>query len=171
MNFVKVPVSFKGLDLCVIYFKETKRGGKWQAIITTDKKLSAQRAYKWCQTRWAIETSFKELKQQIGYGKSMSRDFDARISDAAQCLICYNIRSHLKAIENHESIGQIFEEVSQSWLKPTIMKRFWEEFYRTIKELAELIAKFVEELVQLVISKSNFIKNVRNIGLILGAET
>ena len=98
---MRVEVEFKGLKLYVIYFKEGKRANKWQAIITTDKSLSAQRAFHIYQNRWTIETSYKELKQHLLYGKCMSRDFDAQISDATQSLICYNLLSHIKALEGH----------------------------------------------------------------------
>jgi len=97
-----------------------------QAIITTDLSLSAQRVFKIYQNRWSIETSFKELKQLLGYGKSQSRDFDGQISDATTSLICYNVLSHIKAINDHQSIGYLFSNISQQSLHPTIMQKFWQ---------------------------------------------
>ena len=171
LRFVVVPVVFKGIKLHVIYFKSKKRGSKWQAIITTNKTLSAQRAYKIYQTRWAIETSFKELKQLLGYGNCMSRDFDAQISDTTQCLMSYNILSHLKAIEDHQSIGMLFEQVSQQWLTPTIMEKFWAVFYEAIEELAQFLNQPIDQLIELVINKSGFIANLQKINAIISTET
>lgn len=171
LKFISVVVQFQGMDLQLFYYKEKKRGTKWQAIISTDKKLSAQKAYKIYQTRWTIESSYKELKQQLKLGKCMSRDFDAQISDTTQCLMCYNMLSHIKAINDHQSIGSLFREVSQNWLKPTIMNKFWNEFYKVIKELAELLCKPVDDLIEIAINQSKFIRNLQNINRILTTET
>ena len=159
------------MHLQVIYFKKKKRGSKWQAIITTDKNLSAQKAYKVYQTRWAIESSYKELKQLLSFGKCMSRDFDAQICDATQTLLCYNVLSHTKAINDYQSIGMLFKEASSQWLKPTLMKRFWNSIYEVIKKMAELLVKPIDELIDLVINDSQFNATIFNLNSILSTET
>jgi hypothetical protein len=171
LKFVCVEVEFKELVYQLIYFKEPGRKTKWQALITTDKNISAQRAFKIYQTRWAIESSYKELKQLLRLGKCQSRDFDAQISDATQCLMSYNILSHLKAIEEYQSIGALFEQCENQWLKPTLMQRFWKIFYQIIAELAQLIAKTVDELLNLLINNSKFIPTLQKFNLILTTET
>jgi len=171
LRFVVAKVIFKEQKLHIIYFKEQNRNSKWQAIITTDLSLSAQRAFKINQNRWSIETSFKELKQLLGYGKSQSRDFDGQISDATTSLMCYNVLSHLKAIEQHQSIGYLFSKLSQQWLQPTIMQKFWQQFYWAIQQLAELINKPVEQIIEILINQSTFIKTLRKLNLALTTET
>jgi len=170
-RFVKVGVQFKGMNLSVMYYNERKRGGRWQAIITTDNKLTAQKAYEIYQSRWAIENSYKELKQHLNYGKSMSRDFDGQISDATQSLMVYNTLSHLKAVEQHQSIGYLFKTISQQWLKPTMMQKFWKEFFKAIQEIADTLNKTVEELIYLIINKSEFFKQLNKLNAILTTET
>jgi len=171
LRFISVKVKFKGMDMKLFLYKEKKRGTKWHAIITTDLTLSAQKTFKIYQTRWTIESSYKELKQILKLGKCMSRDFDAQISDATQCLMCYNILSHMKAINDHQSIGALFNQVSQQWLKPTLMNKFWEQLYEALKHLAEIIAKPIDEIIQLLVSNSKFISNLKKINSILTTET
>jgi hypothetical protein len=174
LKFIVLPVLFKGVSYQIIYFKERKRGTKWQAIITTDKELSAQRAYKIYQTRWAIESGYKELKQLLSYGKCQSQDLDAQIADATHCLMVFNMLSQLKAIHAYETIGGLFSEVSKQWIKPTIMQRFWKHLYQAIKDLAELINEDVDCLIHNIIKSSNFIKKscaIYNKVLKLTAET
>ena len=133
--------------------------------------MSAQRAFKIYQTRWSIEISFKELKQLFKYGKCMSRDFDGQIADASICLMSFNLLSHIKAIEEHQTIGQLFKQVSQQWLKPTIMKKFWKAFYDGIKQLAEIICKPVDELIDIFINESKMLAAIKNLNVLMSAET
>jgi len=82
LYYVELEVSFKSHQLKIFLFKEKKRGTKWQALISTDVKLNAIRAYKIYKNRWSIEVSYKDLKQNLQYGKCQSIDFDAQIADA-----------------------------------------------------------------------------------------
>jgi len=171
MRFVKVQVQFKEMNMSVMYYNNKKRGGNWNAIITTDTKISAQKAYKIYQTRWAIENSYKELKQHLRYGKCMSRDFDGQISDATQCLMAYNTLSQIKAVEEHQSIGKLFNEISKQWLKPNMMQKFWKEFYTIIQQIAETFAKPVEEMINLALNSSKFVQQINHLNSLLTTET
>lgn len=171
MRFVKVQVEFKGLPVTLIYYKTKGRGAKWHAIATTDKMISAQRAFEIYQIRWTIESSYKELKQHLGFGKCMARDFDAQISDTTNCLMAYNIISHHKAIHDHQSIGHLFRAASQKWLRPNMMQKFWKEFFATIQQLAEYLGKQTDELIELAISKSEFANQMKKLSYLLTTET
>jgi len=171
LKFVRIEVEFQNLALVVIYYKEKKRNSAWQAIVTTDMKLSAQKAFKVYQTRWSIENAYKELKQLLRYGKCMSQDFDGQISDATQCLLAYNILSHQKAINDHQSIGMLFNKISKQWLKPTMMQKFWKEFYSVIKKIAEMIDVEFDKLLNLAINQSDFVLGLNKLNLILTTET
>ncbi|MCP4120250.1 MAG: transposase [Bacteroidetes bacterium] len=168
---ISLPVCFKGEKVKLFLYKEKKRNTKWYAIITTDRKLSALRAYKIYQNRWAIETSYKDLKQSLGYGKCMARDFDAQIADTSQTLMVYNMLSYNQAINDHQSIGGMFTHISRNQLKPTLMMRFWNAFHRAMKNLAEIIGKPIDELIGIIIHQDEFFLNLQKINAILTAET
>ncbi len=72
---------------------------------------------------------------------------------------------------DYPSIGALYEETSRQWLKPTLMKRFWEALYQAIKKLAEILTKPVDELIRLTINDSEFIGSIQKFGAILSAET
>jgi len=171
LKFIKVPVEFQGLQITLIYYKSKKRGSDWKSLVTTDNTLSAQKAFKIYQTRWSIENSYKELKQHLRYGKCMSRDFDGQISDATQCLMAYNILSQQKAINQHQSIGMLFDKISKQWLKPTMMQKFWKEFYDIIKKIAEEIGTEIDILIDLAINQSSFLLQLSKLNLIATTET
>jgi hypothetical protein len=162
-NCIKVKVKFKGVDMVLFLYKEKKRGVKWQAIITTDKSISAIKAFEIYQNRWAIETSFKELKQHLRYGKCQSQDFDAHISDATHTLMAFNYMSQVKTINEHESIGALFRDVSKNWLRPNIMQKFWNSFFNVFEKLALLFDKSIDDIIEMVTTKDNLILTLKNI--------
>jgi Transposase DDE domain len=168
---VSVEVMFKGIPMKLFFFKEKKRGTPWRAIISTDKKLGAIQAYKIYQNRWSIEVSFKELKQLMRYGKCQSTNFDAQISDLTFCLMAYNHLSQIKAINEYQSIGLLFREISQNQISPNLMQRFWTQLYTAMQQLANLIDKNVDALLENIVENSAFFKELRQISINLGTET
>ena len=170
-NCIKVKVKFKDVDMVLFLYKERKRGVKWQAIITTDKSITAIKAFEIYQNRWAIETSFKELKQHLGYGKSQSRDFDAHISDATHTLMAYNYLSQVKAINDHQSIGALFKEVSKNWLKPNIMQNFWNSFSNAFQKLATLFNKSVDDIIEMAVTNDSLLLTLKSIFGEMSTET
>ncbi len=156
MRTAEVHVTFQGYPIKLFFYKDKKRGSKWNALASTDRALGAVQAFKVYQNRWAIEVAYKEIKQHLGYGQSQSRDFDGQISDAALSLMVYNELSHQKAINDYESIGYLFAEVSQDWLKPNIIERFWSYLYELLLEISEAFNKDIQELINLVLKSNEF---------------
>ena len=171
MHHVTATIIFKAVHLKVFFYKEKKRGSKWQAIITTDKSLGANQAYEIYQNRWTIEVSYKELKQHLGFGKCSSRDFDAQISDITMCLAAYNHLSQVKAVNDYQSIGNLFDEISRQQLSPTLMQRFWNELYAAIQEIAALVDTNFDVLLKRIITSTTFAKNWQRVNLLLTSET
>jgi len=171
MHYMIVNVIFKGMEMRLFLYKAEKRGTPWQAIITTDKQIGAIQAYKIYQNRWSIEVSFKELKQLMKFGKCQSTNFDAQISDLTFSLMAYNHLSQIKAVNEYQSIGFLFHEISQHRISPNLMQRFWSQLYAAMQKLAKLIDKNVDELLESIVQNSSFFKEWRQISIALGAET
>lgn len=171
MRTAEVRVTFQGYPVKLFFYKDKKRGSKWNALVSTDKSLGAVQAFKVYQNRWAIEVAYKEIKQHLGYGQSQSRDFDGQISDAALSLMAYNELSYQKAINDYESIGYLFAEVSQDWLKPNLIERFWSCLYELLIEISEVFNKDVQELIKLVLKSDKFFSKLLNSFANLTTET
>src|SRR5690625_4906379 len=163
MRTVEVNVTFKGYPIKIFFYKDIKRGSRWHAIASTDKSLGAVQVFSVYQNRWAIEVACKEIKQHLGYGQAQSRDFDGQIADATLARIAYNEPSHQKAINAHESIGHLFEQVSQDWLKPNLIEKFWNYLYELLLEISEAINKDIQELIKLVLKSDEFFSKLLNI--------
>jgi len=123
MHYVKLPVTFKGQALNLYFYKATKGETDWQILVSTHIALSAIKAYEIYKNRWSIEVAYKTLKQKFNYGKCQSRNFGGQIADHTICLMAYNCMSVDKCINEHESIGALFEAIKQNWITPTVMEK------------------------------------------------
>jgi len=166
MHTVTLTVDFKGETLKLFLYKPTKRGAKWQVLISTDLSVSAIKAYGIYQNRWAIEVSFKELKQQLKFGKCQSRDFIGQIADHTICLLTYNLLSTYKCKNDYDTLGALFGEVSQKWIKPTIMQKFWTAINNVIRKIAKILDIEIDKLKQLIIDNDTLL-NIFKIDAIL----
>lgn len=168
---VTLQVSFKNIAIQIFLYKEKKRGAKWNALITSDLKLTAIRAYKIYKNRWSIEVSFKELKQKLTFGKCQSNDFDAQIADSTLSLMAYNELSLEKTIHQNESIGGLFAKVSQSWIKPNLMQEFWKQTYQLIEQLAQTLQIEFDKLLDICLNENSFFRNIQKLAFNFTTET
>ena len=167
----ELKVEFKGHPIKLLFYKDSKRGSKWQVIATTNLKIGAKTGYKIYQNRWSIEVSYKELKQHLKFGACQSRDFDGQVADATQCLLAYNYLSSHKARHEYETLGGLFKEISQSWLRPTIMQKFWNKVMTLIRKLARFVNVPIQELRNNLLRKDEFYTNIDKLMLVFTAET
>ena len=171
MHYVRVPVEFQGEKLVLFFYKPKKRGTKWHVLVTTGLRMGAIQLYKIYQNRWAIEVSYKELKQHLGLGKCQSTNFNAQIADTTFSLLAYNTLSHEKAINNYQTIGQLFEKASKNWLSPTLMQRYWDHVHQILLQISELFEIDFNDILEKIFLKDNFLKKLNNTFKYLGAET
>ena len=171
LYYGELIVEFKGHPIKLFFYKESKRGSKWQVIATTNLRIGAKTGYKIYQNRWSIEVSYKELKQHLKFGACQSRDFDGQLADATQCLLAYNYLSSHKARHDYHTLGGLFKEISQSWFRPTIMQKFWDHVMTVIKKLARFVNVPVQELSNNLLRKDEFYTNIEKLMLVFAAET
>src|SRR5690625_7850091 len=74
-------------------------------------------------------------------------------------------------MNDYESIGYLFEEVSKDWLKPNLIERFWSYLYELLLEISESFNKNIQELIKLVLKSDKFFSKLLNIFLKLTTET
>jgi hypothetical protein len=167
----ELKVEFKGHAIKLFFYKESKRGSKWEVIVTTNLKLGAKTAYRIYQNRWSIEISYKELKQHLKLGACQSRDFDGQIADMTQSMLAYNYLSNFKAKHEYETIGGLFNEISGNWLSPTIMEKFWNKVMALIKKLARFVGVPIQELRDKLLKNDEFYTKFDKLFLVFTAET
>ena len=156
MYYIKIDVIFKDIPMSLYFYKLKKRGSKWQILIGTQKSLHAIKAYELYKNRWSIEVAYKELKQHFQYGKCQARDFSGQIADHTICLVAYNFMSTYKSVNEYQSIGGLFEDIKQNWIRPTVMEEFWKTITGIAEKIAEIFNLTIDEVLEKIIPNQNF---------------
>jgi hypothetical protein len=167
MYTVTLEVTFKGEQIKLYLYKPKKRGSSWQVLVSTHRSLTAIKAYEIYKNRWAIEVSFKELKQHLQFGKCQSRDFVGQIADQTICLLTYNLLSTYKCKNEHETLGALFSQIKQHCISPTIMQKFWNTINKVINKISTAIQIDAEKLLEIICENPNLLNifNLNNLEL------
>jgi len=156
MQYFSIYANYKGISLKLFFVKQGYgNNDNWKLIITTDLKLSFQRAIEIYQIRWTIEVFFKEAKQHLNLGKSQSNYFNAQIADTTICLLQYLLLALLKRFESYETIGGAFRNSKQAMIELTLAERILEIFLQIMKELAELLELDYELIMEKLLHKDS----------------
>ena len=156
MQYFTLCADYKGISLKLFFVKQGYgNNNNWKLIITTDLKLSFQRAIEIYQIRWTIEVFFKEAKQHLNLGKSQSNYFNAQIADTTICLMQYLLLALLKRFESYETIGGAFRNSKQALLELTLADRIFKIFLQIMKELVELLDLDYELIMEKLLHKDS----------------
>ena len=91
--------------------------------------------------RWSIEIFFKEAKQFLRLGKCQSRDFDAQIASITISCILYIFLSYIRRINDYESLGGLFEAISDDLNEKNLAQRLWQLFDDLLQVAISIIAE------------------------------
>ena len=100
------------MEIRVFFFRKSKKS-KWVSLITTDLEVNYLQALKIYSMRWSVEVFFKEAKGLLGLGKAQMRDFASQIPMVAIVSLQYNILSLAKRFSDYETIGGLFEDITE----------------------------------------------------------
>lgn len=154
-----VKARFAGLDVQLFFFR--KGNGSWNALITTDMHIDANRAFKLYARRWCIEVAHKEMKGLLNLGKCQCVDFAGQVAALSLCMIQYNVLGTVKRFESYETIGGLFAELTGETLELTVIQRIWGLIMEVINVIAEFISCDPFELTEQVINNNHRIKAVK----------
>lgn len=137
-QYIKVIMTYKDIEM-IGYFVRMNRHQDWTLLVTTDIKLNFISAMKIYQIRWSIEVFFKDVKQNLNFGKCQSTDFDAHIATMSLCLMNYTMLTLIKRFNDCESLGIMFKSFKDKLLVQTLEVKLWEIFTTIyIKILSDL---------------------------------
>jgi len=137
-HYIKIPVVYADtrINLFLVKFGQN---GTWRLLVTNDLDMNFTKAMEVYQLRWSIEVFFKECKQYLNLGGSLSSDFDAQIADATLSMIQYIMLAFFKRMNYQQSFGEIFKNISDEMIESTLAETIWELFIEVMVALAEVI--------------------------------
>jgi len=162
----EATVDFKGMEVKLFFCRMGKRGA-WHGFLTTNTKLTFEKAFEIYATRWTIEVYFKECKQYLRLGKCESPDFDAQIAASTITMLQYNLFVVAKRFENYESFGTLFRAAKAELIELNIKERLW----LIIKEILTVLSNYfeidVEWIAEHIIADNDQLANVLNLDSIV----
>jgi len=161
-HFYEASVDFKGIAV-KIFFCKMGKNGSWHGLLTTDTKLSFEKAFEIYAIRWTIEVFFKECKQYLRLGKCESVDFDAQIAATTLCMLQYNLFSVVKRFESYESLGALFRAAKSETLEMNVKERIWLIIVEILTVLSNYFEIDIEILIQQIIADNEQFINMLNL--------
>lgn len=144
-----------------LFFYRRGRNGNWNALLTSDLKLDAKKAFRLYARRWVIEVTHKEMKQNLKLGKNQCRDFAGQIAGISLCVLQYNILSYVKRSESYETIGGLFAEITKDSVELSVAEKIWLLMIEVINVIAEVLNCDIMVLIEQVISNDKQIRAVK----------
>jgi IS4 transposase len=130
--------------------------------LTTNTKLTFEKAFEIYATRWTIEVFFKECKQYLRPDKCQSLDFDAQIAATTLSILQYNLFSTIKRFESYESFGTLFRAVKSETFELNVKERIWLILKEILTVLSNYFDTDIEFLIQQIITDNEQLINMLN---------
>jgi len=106
--------------------KKKIKESKWAAFLSTNTRLHASTVIKIYIKRWSVEVCFKECKQQLELGRDQSNKFNAQVFATTMSFLRYNILNYLNKFENHSTLGELFDHITDETAVITYAHRLWD---------------------------------------------
>jgi len=152
--YITVDVTFAGRNVRLFFCKRDK-WGKWNGLITTNRKLDFFEAYRIYSRRWSLEVVFKESKGNLGLGKYQMRNFSSQVAMTAITAMQYNILSTAKRFSDYETIGGLFMDATKGSVELTLAERIWDMILEIVREIAECFNIEDEQILDMLVNRSD----------------
>ncbi len=137
-HYIKIPVIYADIRIN-LFLVRFGQNGAWRLLVTNDLDMNFTKAMEVYQLRWSIEVFFKECKQYLNLGGSLSSDFDAQIADTTLSMIQYIMLTFFKRMNHQQSFGEIFKDISDEMIEATLAETIWELFIEVMIIFGETI--------------------------------
>ena len=109
----------------------------WNILVTTDMKMAFVKAFETYQMRWGIEVLIKDCRQNLGFCRCQSNDFDAQVADATIVFLTYIVAALDLRFSEYETMGQLFDSMAQELTKMTLWNTILECIEKILGNLME----------------------------------
>jgi hypothetical protein len=158
----EAAVDFKGIAV-KLFFCRTGKRGSWHGLLTANTKLTFEKAFEICATRWTVEVFFRECKQYLRSGKCESPDFDAQIAAAALSMLPYSLFSTVKRFESYESFGALFRAAKPETPELNVKEGIWLIIKEILTVLSNCFEIDIEFLAKHIIADNKQLTNILNL--------
>lgn len=131
-----------------IFLVKYGRNKSWNILVTTDTDMSFMKAFETYQIRWGIEVLIKDCRQNLGFGKCQSNDFDAQLADVTITLMTYQMAALDLRFSQYETMGQLFRGMEAELNKLTLWNTLLECLEAILESIAEVCGLDLEDILR-----------------------
>ena len=153
-HYITVDASLAGCDVR-LFLTRRGRHGKWNGLITTNRRLDFLEAYRIYSMRWSLEVVFKESKQNLGLGKYQMRNFSSQIAMTAITAMQYDLLSTARRFSDYETVGGLFKDAAMGSVELTVTERIWNTVLELVREIAECFGIEDEHILDMLVNRSD----------------
>jgi len=161
-HYIKVQSTYKGIRVNMFYVK-MGRSNDWKLLVTTDLNLNFIKLLEVYKIRWSIEVFFKEGKQHLKLGQSLSQNFDAQIADITMSMVQYIMLCYYKRIHYQQSMGYLFADISKEMIEKNIAERLWDAFVELQSIIGDIAGFDVLDIYQELFRKKETAEIIKRI--------
>ena len=155
----EMKVLFDGMPVKLFFCRRGKHGN-WNGLLSTDTSLGFFEAYKIYAMRWSIEVCFSEMKGLLKLGKCQARNFTEQIASTSITVIQYNLLGLVKRFDSYETIGGLFEKITDQTMEMTIVDKIWLLIVEVVSAIAEEVSADHDELMLTAIRGSRHLERL-----------
>ena len=130
-----------------IFLVKYGRNRSWNILVTTDMKMSFVKAFETYQMRWAIEVLIKDCRQNLGFCRCQSNDFDAQVADVTITFMTYIVAALDLRFSEYETMGQLFDAMEEELTKLTLWNTILECIEKILGNLLERCGLNIDEAI------------------------
>ncbi len=158
-HYAQLDATYAGIRVRLFFYRKGK--SPWNALLTTDLKLDARKAFRLYSMRWCIEVAHKEMKQLLNLGKSQSTNFAGQIASISVTIIQYNILCYVKRKESYQTIGGLFAQISDQTTELTVAQKIWKLILEIVSVISEVVKCDTFQLLDAIVNGNENVRKLK----------
>lgn len=132
----------------------------WNILVTTDMEMSFVKAFETYQMRWGIEVQIKDCRQNLGFCRCQSNDFDAQVADVTITFMTYIVAALDLRFSEYETMGQMFDSMQEELTKLTLWSTILDCIEKILGNLLEHYGVNLDDVIADILRDSEVAKEI-----------
>jgi hypothetical protein len=132
----------------------------WNILVTTDMEMGFVKAFETYQMRWGIEVLIKDCRQNLGFCRCLSNDFDAQVADVTITFLTYIVAALDLRFSEYETMGQLFDSMEEELTRLTLWNTILDCIEKILGNLLERCGINLDDVIADILRDSEAAKEI-----------
>lgn len=159
--YITLNAGYSKTDIPVrIFLVKYGHNRTWNILVTTDMEMSFVKAFETYQMRWGIEVLIKDCRQNLGFCRCQSNDFDAQVADVTITFMTYIVAALDLRFSEYETMGQLFDSMQKELTKLTLWSTILDCIEKILGNLLERYGVNLDDVIADILRDSEAAKEI-----------